>query len=80
MKDSDLRRLIIKLLAMGILEETFISMKVMQTVNVSVYITVGRHAKKLEEGHLTVILSNGVDSLPEKKEKLLTSLLAVNHN
>lgn len=49
LKDSDLRRLIIKMLSLGVLEETFISMKVMGNVNVSVYITIGRHAKKLEE-------------------------------
>ena len=61
LKESDLRRLIIKLLSLGILEETFVSMKVMNNTNVAVYITLGRHASKLEEGRLKVPLSAGVE-------------------
>lgn len=51
-KESDLRRLIIKMLSIGVLEETFISTKVQNNTNVAVYLTLGRHAKKLEEGRL----------------------------
>jgi hypothetical protein len=52
LKESDIRRLIIKMLSIGVLEETFISTKVQNTTNVAVYLTLGRHAKKLEEGRL----------------------------
>ena len=36
-------------------------MKVMQSTNVMVYITVGRHMHKLEEGRLQVMLSQGIE-------------------
>lgn len=36
-------------------------MKVQQNTNISVYLTIGRHAKKLEEGRLQVMLSAGVE-------------------
>lgn len=52
MKDSDLRRLIIKMLSIGVLEETFVSTKIQGNTNVAVYITIGRHYKKMEEGRL----------------------------
>jgi bloom syndrome protein len=71
LKDSDLRRLVIKLLALGILEETFVSMKVMNNTNVAVYVTIGRHAKKFEEGRLKVMLSNGVEGAQEKPTEKL---------
>ena len=48
MKEPDLRRLIIKMLMMGFLEESFVSMKVQGNTNVSVYITLGRHIKRFE--------------------------------
>jgi hypothetical protein len=49
------------MLSIGVLEETFVSMKVQQNTNISVYLTIGRHAKKLEEGRLQVMLSAGVE-------------------
>ena len=40
------------MLAIGVLEETFVATKVQNNTNVAVYITLGRHFKKIEEGRL----------------------------
>lgn len=61
LKEADLRRMIIKMLMLGFLEETFVSMKVQQSTNVSVYITLGRHMNRLDEGRAKLMLSHGVE-------------------
>jgi hypothetical protein len=47
MKENDLRRLIIKLLSIGALEETFVSTKNQFTTNVAVYLSIGSRVKSV---------------------------------
>ena len=52
MQEADLRRLIIKLLIKGALEECFIATNVQNvgTSNISVYLQAGKYAKKVTNG------------------------------
>ena len=63
MQEADLRRLIIKLLIKGALEECFIATNVQNvgTSNISVYLQTGKYAKKVTNGQLRIYTS-GPDS------------------
>ena len=61
-KENDIRRLIIKLLILGVLEEHFIQLKGKFGGGVAVYIELGKNAGKIEKGKIKVFLSNGVDN------------------
>ena len=61
MTENDLRRLIIKMLMLGVLEEQFVSTKISgQSNTVSVYIVLGKKYARLEKGQITVVMSHGV--------------------
>ena len=53
MKEQDLRRLIIKMLEIGFLDEIFVNMK----QNICVYVEEGRHANKLLQGKYKMKIS-----------------------
>ena len=61
MKEQEVRRLIIKLLIMRVLEEIFVKQNRGQASGVIVYIGLGKYARKLQEGRMQVHLSHGVD-------------------
>lgn len=63
MQDSDIRRMIIKLLILGALEEVFVQMKRAGagSGNISVYIQVYKNAVKIEKGKVRVYISKGLD-------------------
>ena len=58
-----MRRLIIKMLILGCLEETFVSLRRGNTGNnIAVYVGAGKNASKLERGKIKVLLSQGEDN------------------
>ena len=55
MKEQETRRLIIKMLIVGVLEEVFVSLRRgNQGNNIIVYVDVGKYVHKLENGKLKV--------------------------
>lgn len=61
MNESDIRRMIIKLLILGALEEVFIQMRRgAGSGQISVYIQVYKNAVKIENGKVRVMISQGV--------------------
>ena len=76
MNEGDIRRMIIKLLILGALEEIFVQMKRAGagSGNISVYIQVYKNAVKIEKGKVRVFISQGLDHddphfLKEKEPK-----------
>ena len=61
--ESEIRRLLIKLLILGVLEEVFVS--VTQNNTILVYLQVKNHVEKLRSGRLKVILSQGFEKQDE---------------
>ena len=62
MKEQETRRLIIKMLILGCLEEIFVSLRRGNSGNnIAVYVGSGKNAGKLEKRKFKVLLSHGVD-------------------
>ena len=60
--EQETRRLIIKMLILGVLEEIFVSLRRgNQGNNIAVYVDVGKNASRLEKGKFKVLLSSGID-------------------